>query len=217
MNLLALRNEVLNHGFDPIAFGARINQYLNDAQALICRRVDYYVDEASLDFNTISGTSNYPQPADFARDRALRETDVQVELTQVDLRMIDRSAPMTGPPRFYALDGVTLHLFPTPDNVYPMELRYWKLPAALVNDTDTSNIPADWHHMLWVYATWLCYEAEDDQQSGQYWMQRFNTELAEFSADQRFPSSDSPSQIADMWNPSPSVGSRGWSVYGTQW
>lgn len=215
MNLLALRNEVLNHGFDPIVFSARINQYLNDAQGKVCRRVDFYIDEATSDFSTVVGTLLYPQPADFARDRSLRRTDVQVELTQVGLRTIDRSPPLaSGVPRYYAIDGQNLHVYPTPDNVYPLELRYWKLPAQLVADGDTPTIPADYHALLVFWALKRCYAAEDDPQTAQYWEQQFNTMLAEFSADVKFPSGDSRTQMASMWEGGERIGS-GWSIYGS--
>ena len=34
MQLSDIRTEVLNHGFDPIQYGSRINQYINDGQNL---------------------------------------------------------------------------------------------------------------------------------------------------------------------------------------
>lgn len=202
-------------GFDPGLFGiSRVNTFINDGYQMICRRVDYYIDESTLDFSTISGTALYPQPTDFARDRALRQTDVEVELLGVELRLIDRSAPATGTPRYYALDGLKLHLYPTPDGVYPLELRYWKMPALLVADSDVPNLPADYHRLLWIYAAWQCYESEDDPSMGQYWQQRFNTELSMFTADQRFPSTDSPSQMADMWEGERGLSRGGWSIFG---
>lgn len=217
MNLLALRTEVLNHGFDPIVFSGRINQYLNDGYALICRRVNYYIDEAVLDFSTVSGTAMYPQPTDFARDRSLRQTDVQAELSQVGLRMIDRSAVATGAPRYYAIDGANVHLYPTPDGAYPLELRYWKLPALLVADTDSPNLPADWHHIVTTYAIARCYRGEDDMATAEQWMNNFMTELAEFSADQKFPTSDGPSRVADMWQGEGRLAGGGWSIFGSGW
>jgi hypothetical protein len=114
-NLLAIRTEALNHGFDPTVFGARMTQYINDAQSLMCSRVDYYVNESTLDFTTVSGTATYGQPADLGKDRSLRDTSRNVELVSVGLRTIDRSAVVSGPPSYYAIDGGNLHLYPTPD------------------------------------------------------------------------------------------------------
>ena len=215
MNLAAIRQEVFNHGFDPVLFGAaRVNQYINDGQSLIARRVDWYTDENAYDISTVAGTAIIPWPADFARGRSLRDTGRQVELQAVSLRDIDRSATQQGAPIYYAIDGPNIHLYPTPDGVYSLELRYWKLPPALVADTDVPALPADWHHLLWVYACWICYEAEDDPNMGQYWQGRFNTELAEFEADVKFPTTDYPTQAAGMWNQDESLSAgRGWSLW----
>lgn len=202
----------MNKGFDPVLFGSgRVNQYINDGLALIARRVQYYAEEATYDFQTAGGTALYPWPADLARARSLRDTDRQQELMAVSLRDIDRSVTTNGWPSYYALDGAGLHLYPTPDNVYNLELRYWKLLPALVNDTDVPAIPADWHWLLWVYATWNCYESEDDPTMGGYWENRFKEGLAEFAADVKFPSTDEPHQAAGMWGQDQSLGQRGWS------
>ena len=214
MNLGAIRAEVLAHGFDPTQFGsARINQYINDGQNLICRRVDWYTDETVQDISTVAGTAVYAWPADFARGRSLRNTALNQELQEVSLRDIDRASSSQGSPTVYAIDGPNIHLYPTPDGAYPLELRYWKLPPALVNDTDIPVIPADWHSLLWVYACWIAYEAEDDPSMGQYWQQRFNTELSEFSADVKFPTTDYPTQAAGMWDEDRQLSGTGWSFW----
>src|SRR5581483_5092504 len=134
MNLLELRTEALGHGFDPNQYAARCNQYLNDAQNLIARRVNYYVDEAIYTFTTTSGQSNYAFPTDFARGRSLFNSDTQVNLQPVGLREIDNSVAVQGEPRYYAVEGQTLRLFPTPDGVYDLSFRYWKMPDQLSDD-----------------------------------------------------------------------------------
>lgn len=214
MNLSALRTEVLNHGFDPVQFGsARVNQYLNDGYRLICRRVDYYVEEATSDFTTTVGTSAYPWPTNLARLRSLRLPDFSQELEAVSLRDIDRSTNTSGQPSYYALDGGNVHVYPSPDGVYNLELRYWAMPTELVNDADTPNLPDDWHHLLWVYACAIAFEAEDDSGTSQYFMQRFATELAEFAADAKFPSTDYPTQVQGMWEQDRVLTPAGWSLW----
>jgi hypothetical protein len=214
VQLSDIRTEVQNKGFDPTLFGnSRINQFINDGYMLIARRADYYIDEATDAFSTVQGTSNYAFPADFARARSLFDTNRNAELLAVSIRDIDRSSTTQGAPSFYAIDGANVHVYPTPDGVYPLELRYWKMPALLVNDTDVPTLPTDWHHLLWVYATWQCYESEDDPQMGQYWMNRFNTELAMFQADQKFPDSDIPHQARGMWEQEATLTPSGWALW----
>lgn len=213
MNHAALRAQVLSYGFDQSQFLSRVTVYLNDAQAFIARRVGFYTDEAILPFATVAGTATYPWPADLARVRELTDPTRRVTLTSVTLSDIDRSQGQSGQPSYYALDGPALNLFPVPDGVYTLELRYWKLPMQLNADADTPNLPESWHRLLWMWAVMECYAAEDDPTTAQYWKQRFDETLAEFAADAKFPSTDMPSQVKGMWDDSGSLSSRGWSVY----
>lgn len=218
MQLSDIRTEVLNCGFDPVLFGVnRITSYINNGYLNTVRRVSYYVDENTQDYPTITGTSMYSLPADFARVRSLRRTDLGRELMSVGLRTIDRSVITSGTPYAYAMDGANVHLYPTPDQVYPLELRYWKMPAQLVNDTDVPTLPADYHSMLIYWAVSEAYAAEDDSQTAQYWQAKYDRDLAEFSADMKFPNDDAPSQLADMWTGPPSLGRGGWSIMGSDW
>lgn len=213
-----MRNEVLACGFDPVLFGSnRINMYLNNQYFNVIRRVDYYVDEATSDYNTVAGTSLYALPTDFARVRSVRDTSRQQEMVAVGLRDIDRSIASSGAPTFYALDASSVHLYPTPDNAYPIEVRYWKLPVALSADTDTPTLPADYHNMLIYGATAECYRAEDDHATAAQWQARFDQALSEFSADVKFPNDDMPTQLGSMWDGGGGLGGRGWSIYGTDW
>ena len=219
MQLIDIRNEVLAKGFDPSLFGSsRVTQFINDGYLLVCRRAQYFGSEATYLFQTASGTASYAWPADLMRERSLLNVDLQTELTAVGLREIDRSVVSQGAPYFYATDAANVHLYPTPDNPYNMQLRYWRLPAVLVSDTDVPVIPADWHRILVYWAAKECYAAEDDASTSQYWEQQFNTTLAEFIAEERFPNSDMPHQVNGMWDSDKGLrSSRGWSIYGTTW
>jgi len=213
-----MRTEVLDRGFDSVQYGSRITQWINDAAALIARRVDYYADQTNNPFNTTSGVDTYLWPADFGRMESLFDVFRRVEMEYVSVRDIDRSGMSNGAPCFYALVANNIRLWPTPDNVYTLEMRYWKMPSILSVDTDTPNLPTDWHHALIVYATWMAFEADDDPVMGQYWMNRWNTELAQFAADAKFPSADGPTQSSSMWDDGKTLGpANQWTLYGAGW
>jgi hypothetical protein len=200
VNLKDIRTEAENHGFDPILFpSSRIDQYINDGQYLIARRVGYYNSEGIYALPVVAAQASYPLPPGWALIRYLVDSDRNTVLPQVSLRDVDSSPPNTGQPGCYAIDGPNIHLYPTPDGPYDLELRYWMLPPKLVADSDIPTLPEDWHRILWIYAVWQAFESEDDSQNGQYWQGRFNNELAEFTADARFPSTDFPTQVASMW------------------
>lgn len=206
-----LRTEVKAHGFAPNSFpNSRLNQFLNDGLFELCRRVSYYQDEASYDFTTVSGTATYALPTGFAKIRELRNTQLPQILQAVLLRDIDQSVTSSGPPAYYALDGLSARVYPTPDGPYSMEMRYWAVPAKLVQDTDVPSLPEDYHNLLWMYAVGECYAAEDDSQTAQFWMQRFEKQLGFFSIEQKFPNDDSPTQVRGMWDRDASLGMPGW-------
>jgi hypothetical protein len=216
VQLIDIRDEVLACGFDPVLFGAsRVTAYINNGYLNLVRRVSYYVDEATQDYSTVIGTTLYTLPADFARVRSVRRTDIQVELEAVGLRAIDRSISTSGAPVYYAMDGANVHLYPGPDQVYPLELRYWKMPAALVADTDVPTIPADYHNLLIYSAVAEAYRAEDDLATAQGWQALYDKGLSEFAADMKFPNDDAPTQLADMWVGGRTLNQRGWSLYGS--
>jgi hypothetical protein len=236
LQLIDIRNEILAHGFDPLSFTAsRLNNYINDGLMLIARRADYYANEGQMPVVTVAGTSIYPllpgvgagyqgltagaseTSAPFssvARIKSCRDIGRNVELEAVQERDIDRSSTAQGTPNFYAIgNGGNLLLYPTPDAVYSLLLRCWFLPPKLVNDTDVPVLPQDWHHLLWEYGCWKCYEAEDDPTMGGYWKAAFMESLAEFAADQKFPSTDFPTQINSIWEQDKELANNGWALY----
>lgn len=216
MNLQQLRNEVQAHGFNFDS--SRINNFINDGYLLACKRVQYYIDESTEDFQTTVGTVKYSLPANFAKVREVWDTTRNIALTPVGLRDIDMSnSSQQGPPAWYALDGANMHLYPQPDAVYSLELRYWLTPAVLASDTDTPTIPQEWHRMLWEYAVAQCYWADDDAAMGGQWDQKFGTSLAEFAADVKFPDSEFPSTAKSMWDTGTQLQQPGWSIWGWGW
>lgn len=216
MQLSDIRTETLNHGFDTGLFSSsRLNQYINDGYLLACARVNWYGEEASNDFSTVNGTINYAWPTDVGRIRHVYDTSRDVRLLPVSLREIDNSGlPGSGPPQYYALDGSNFHIWPTPDGVYPIEVRYWKQPALLSNDDDEPIIPAKWHHLLWRYACAQCYASEDDLGMSAQWEASFEKYLAEFAADVKFPDTDTPDVARSFWDQERGITQKGWSLWG---
>ena len=217
MQLSDIRTEVYAKGFGTTRFPvSRVNNFINDGYLMICRRVQYYTQEASYSINTANGTTNYALPAGWGRIRDLWDTVRNVAIIPTSLRMIDNSGvPSNGPPQYYAMDGANIHLWPTPDAIYNLSLRYWSLPSLLVNDTDVPTLPPDYHKLLWLYGTWQCYESDDDPTMGQFWQTRFTTELNMFAADVKFPDTEGNDMAESMWDSDRGLNPSGqWSLWG---
>jgi hypothetical protein len=203
VNLFDLRSEVLAHEINPSV--ARVNSFLNEALRVIARQIDFYSEEASEAFSTVSGTSTYAWPTDLGRVRYLRNVDDTTTLGVVRLRDLDVLPLSRGQPVCYAADGSNLTLWPTPDGVYDLSLRYWALPDLMVNDSDIPAIPEDYHRLLTYYALDRCYASEDDPQMAQYWAGLWSSALGDMKVDVKFPSSDGPRRVQSMWDQSGSV------------
>lgn len=201
MSTLAdLRTEVYNHGFAANVYASRVTGYLNEALRAASRKVDYFQDETVEAFATVAGQAAYPWPTDFAKLRYLRDADLAQTLQLAPIRVVETSPAANGRPDTYALAGSTLVLYPTPDAVYNLQLRYWQLPALMAADGDTPSLPADYHRLLVYYALQRCYECEDDAELAQYWQGQWAAALRDMAADVKFPSTDGPRQVPSMWD-----------------
>ena len=168
------------------------------------RECNYTGDEATQDFSTVAGTATYPQPTDVSDIRSLRDTSRNLAMRPIGLRVMDRNTPSPGSPLYYALNGSNFQLWPIPNNVFPMECRYWKIPTPLGTvgggtDTDIPIIPPMWHWLLWTWAVAQAFRAEDDVQRAGAWDQRFAKGLSDFVASVKF-TSDMPTRAASMWS-----------------
>lgn len=204
MSLVALRTEVLNHGFDgSIYTSSRLNQYLNDAMSELCSKALYYGEEQQQVSATTPGIAHYSFPTDMSKLRSVRLTAPVQELTVIDLRDIDRSAVTTGTPFSYAVDGSGITLFPTPDAAYPINIRYWQILSPLTFDTDVPGLPPRYHRSLAYFAIARCFEAEDDPQQAQYYDVKWQQTIKDLKADLVFPLTDGPRQIRSQWDSGP--------------
>jgi hypothetical protein len=198
--LIDIRTEVfLNSEFDPTIYLSAVNGYINRGLRSISHKIDFYSEESSYAIPTVAGTGTYAWPSDLGRIRYLRNVDDATTLLAVRLREVDESPISTGKPFKYATDASSLALYPTPDGVYNLSLRYWALPPLLVNDTDVPAIPEDYHDLLIFYALQRLYAKVEDVEMSSYWAQQWASGLADMKVDVKFPSGDGPRQIQSMW------------------
>lgn len=60
----------------------------------------------------------------------------------------DDSGDVISQPEYFTRFGTNLILWPIPDDVYTLRMRYRKLPTALSADGDTPVFPTEWHGYL---------------------------------------------------------------------
>jgi hypothetical protein len=84
-------------------------------------------------------------------------------LEPVDITEFDQSTTTADQPRYFALSENLIRLYPTPDRVYALTMRYWSVQT-LSADADVPVLPADQHiHLAW-FARAKLYLLTDDPQ-----------------------------------------------------
>lgn len=197
---LQLQDEVLAYGFSSTAYRDRVKRWLNEGQHAVIRRVPTRDFLTSATTSTAAGTVAYPLPADFARLESVVLTVDRTPLHPVSIDWLDTLSAAGGTPQLYALDDQGLNIYPTPDGVYALKLRYWKDPVDMVGDTDAPTLPATHQDILVSYAVSRAFRAEDDQERAASFMGDVERGIAEMAADRRGEVADGNRQVPGMWN-----------------
>ncbi len=158
MNFLTLQSRVVDY-LDRTDLTTKIQNWINDARKDIAlkKKFDYLYEEATC--STSAGSARYALPADYLGHLVVwcgqkklsrilpREAD---ELTQSDIDADSISLYLevesgstvlvndTGyaPPDYYIDRGMEIELYPTPDDVYTLTLKYYAQPEDFTVNAD---------------------------------------------------------------------------------
>lgn len=99
----------------------------------------------------------YSLPSDLDRMVDIRQTITDLKLGAVDIRTFDRYLPdptATGDPVYYSMCGLDsnkywqITLYPIPEDIENLLLRYLYMPADMSGDSDTPVLPEKFHDIL---------------------------------------------------------------------
>lgn len=99
----------------------------------------------------------YSLPSDMDRLIDIRQAITYTKLGAADIRALDRYLPnptATGSPLIYSMTGMDtskywqITLYPTPNTIENLQLRYLQVPADLSTSTDTPMIPEKFHPLI---------------------------------------------------------------------
>lgn len=165
----SLQDEVLEHQFSESKYRPLVKTWLNEAQRRAVIESELRTQTESDTISTEANVSGYTLPSNFSRIIDLYNTETKEPLEEFAVTDYDGSPTSTGRPYGFTVIGTTITLYPTPDGVYPLAMRYWKLPDDMVEDADTPGIPAQYHELLIAYAMKKAFLREDDIQMAQTW------------------------------------------------
>jgi hypothetical protein len=130
-----------------------IDEQINDAVGQYCDLIDErwegYRDTVTT-MVTVANTATVSLPANFLKARAV---DVlydgrYISLTRLQIRQTYGNDAQTARPRGYLMRANVLELFPTPDAVYTIRLRYIPAASVLSDDADSIDIPNGWEGFI---------------------------------------------------------------------
>lgn len=198
-----LKTESLGNDFDSALYSTRAGQFLNEALARVSRQVRFGSEETLQTVSTVSGTATYSLAADNVRVRHVFNATTRNMLIPVEQHDIDDADVSSGTPLDYSLEGGVLTLYPTPNGVFSLSVRYRSALGQFSADSDTTatvGFPDAYADVLVSYARHKLYRVEDDPEMANYWLAEFQRQLVEMRADVQLPSEDGPRQVPSMWS-----------------
>lgn len=188
-----LTQEVLDHQFSPTQYKTYIEGKLNQAQDYVAAQVDVRALLTTQAITTTANTQAYSLPTNLQRLYNVFYTDnvgQRFPLYQQDIQEFDSLAPSTGQPNRYCIEGNSIRLYPTPNAVYNLSVRYYRLPTELVNANDVPETPPEYWDLMVNFALWHCFERENDYNAAEYHKNRFMEDLAKARGEMQYDSDD---------------------------
>ena len=199
MTYLALQDEVLDHQISPSKYRPSVKRWLNDAQRRAVIESELRTQEETYAFSTEAGTAGYSLPVNFARIIDLHNSATHGVLSRMDRKAYDGLATSSGSPSAYAVLGSKITLYPTPDTVYPLVLRYWKLPEDMVKDEDEPEIPPQYHELLAAWALKKAFLRENDPREAQTWREEWERGIFKMRGEAFVDAQDGPRQVPGLY------------------
>ena len=159
-------------GLDNTASGDQtfMDQYINEGVSDVMLKVRFRVRPFEMALTADEG--DYTLTTDILAiiDLIVTSQSSDYSLARVtpsDILDMRRNAAGSSPARYYAVAGSDLLMvYPTPDAADTLTGLYVPRPATLTAGADTpSEIPAEWHKLVSLYALYRCADMDDDSSS----------------------------------------------------
>lgn len=129
--------------------------FINEAQTEIANMTRWYSLYATDTFTTVASTGEYAVPTDLGFELDLVNETTNTILIEDITRSFDTVDPNndhTGQPTHFTIQGSNWRLYPIPADAHTIRERYWKTPATLSANDDTSDLPIEVENALFYFA-----------------------------------------------------------------
>lgn len=160
----------------------KADRYLNRAYWELLDKFHFREKEVTAAFQTVAGTRFYNMPSPFEALKKLIITDPD---TTRDI-VLQRISPeryeslygsdenLQGMPQAYYREGCSARIWPTPDKVYDMLVKYWTTLEDLSDSNTTPEIPQSWHEIILFGGQWRAFMDLGDVQRGYAFKRIYN-------------------------------------------
>lgn len=146
-----VRNRLSVTSDDAILTQTVLYECINDGIQAFADERNWPWLEAVGTVSLTAGTASYALPADFIRIHVADIDGAELEYVQYSDFLRDRFTNSRQPRKFTIVGG-TIHVSPTPDTAYTLNLWYQRAERALGNDTDETYAPDRRAALLATYA-----------------------------------------------------------------
>jgi hypothetical protein len=174
IEIAELRTELREHlGVDETELdNTQADLLLNRAYWELLDKFPFREKEVTITFPTVAGTRLYDVPSPF---EALRLLSVE-DLDDFSHKTLDRMSVLEyekkyvnqedsqAKPTHYVREGCAVRLYPTPDDVYTLTMKYWTVLADLSDSNTDPCIPQSWHELILFGGIWRGYLRFGDYQ-----------------------------------------------------
>jgi hypothetical protein len=166
-DIQALRDELREHlGVDEDDLpNASADLLINRSYSWLLNMFKFRSKEVSATFPTVNGTRNYDLPDDVEAVRGVSIEDPNsMAHTPLDRMTTDDyesnytdSTDLESTPTNYVREGSCIRLWPTPDTVYEITLKYDRLLSDLSDSNTAPDVPPNWEEMILLGAVFRGY------------------------------------------------------------
>lgn len=191
-----LVQEGLSFQFSETEYEALFKRWLNQAQRRMVIESEIRTQEEAFSLSTTPGDATYELPSNFARLIDFFNEETHRPLTPLNIREFDEQPKSEGTPYAYTVIGNKLTLYPTPSVIVPLTLRYWRLPAEMIQPSDVPEVPTQYQELLLAWALKKAYKRENDQAMAQMWEVEWEKGILKMRGEVQGDVFDGPRQVA---------------------
>lgn len=193
-----LRRQIGNPSATAVT-DATLDIYINGAYRDIAEKYKFHKVRRICRFDTVAGSDKYDLPTDTGTILKVRDLTNENRLRMYDPNEVFENVVTETYPKAYAHIRDWIQLFPTPDDVYTIEVMYKANVYDLSDINTTPVMPSSWHEGIPLLARHKYYDDAGDVGKAIYalnvfknWVQdkpvEVNEEKSEIDAGVRLPS-----------------------------